>query len=224
MKLTHIAQALTLALLAVTAWLAYQATEEARMANEKMDRLTGRVTAAAADAAIAASQSAGSMLPAPAPPPAPDQAVPPSQPAPAAPPAATAATPSAPQTAPEPTAAALARAGNPQAAASAPAGSAPAPAAAQLTPLQKRVLDAPSLGKITDVVPQHGFVAFKVPEGSGLKTGMKFDLRRNSAVVGRITVAAIEPDAVVADLDPKSVPAGVSVQVGDEVISIIMTN
>jgi hypothetical protein len=217
MKITHVAQTLTVALLVITAWLAYQASEEARSANYKMDRLTAQHREVNHQNVLVTPQAdSGSLLPpAPvtAPAPAPVTAAPgPIQLPPASP---------APVSA-EPTAAAL----------MASAGTTPPPPppsgvtilqSNDMTPLQRKVKDAPSLGKIKDVVSEHGFVTFQVPEGTGLKTGMKFDLRRSTAVVGRIVVSAIEPDAVIANIDPKSVPAGVSVQVGDEIISVIMS-
>ena len=225
MKLTHLAHLLTLVLLAITAWLAYQATEESRKANAKMDRLTAQQASLTAptmqsvtmesDPSLLNTPKAASTPVAPAPVPvvsAPaSSSLPPS--------------PTAPVAAPEPTAAALAAAGAPPApvvAASTAPVTLAAPAA--LTPLQRRVKEAMSLGKVKDVVPEHGFVTFQAPGDVGLKVGQQFDLRRNAAVVGRITISAIEPDAVVANLDPKSVPSGLSVQAGDEIISIIPTH
>jgi hypothetical protein len=213
MKLTHIAHLLTLVLLAITAWLAYQATEESQKANAKMDRLTAQQTALTAptmqsvtmesDPSLMNSRSTVASAPA--------------LPVVSAPAASSLPPPPAAPTPPEPTAASLAAAG-------APARPVTLAAPAALTPLQKRVKDAMSLGKVKDVVPEHGFVTFHAPGDVGLKEGQQFDLRRNAAVVGRITISAIEPDAVVANLDPKSVPSGLSVQAGDEIISIIPTH
>ncbi|MBL9114768.1 MAG: hypothetical protein JNJ83_07140 [Verrucomicrobiaceae bacterium] len=226
MKLTHIANALTIALLLVTAWLAWEASKEAKIAADKVDRLTAHqrqmesmqpqvihATSAppAADGTAAIHPPMIPVQPSPQPP---------SNPVPANTPAGTAA--QAPT--PEPTAAALAATGNPAIIAPAVANTAPSPAPlppGTLTPLQRRVRDAPALGKIKDFVAEHGFVTFEAPADFGLKPGMKFDLRRDSSVVGRITIAAIEPEAVVADLDPKSVPEGVEVKAGDDIISVM---
>lgn len=210
MKLTHIAQGLTLLLVIVTVWLAWQANEESKKANAKMDRLTAQATSMGSfnPATIPTGVEEGSLLPpVTAPPPAPA----PVQPTVAAVPVV------APPPAAEPTAAELARAAQPT--------PAPAPALApgELTPLQKRVKEAPSLGKIQDYVAEHGFVTFQVVSDSGLKPGMQFDLRRDSSVVGRIKIDIIEGTDVIANVDPKSVPAGVTVQKGDEIISVIPT-
>lgn len=221
MKLTHIAHGLTLILIVVTAWLAFQANEESKKANAKMDRLTAQATSMGTFRPDAVETNGGSMLPSAAVIPTatpPTASVSPgsasSVPA-VPPPVMPAATPE------QPTAAALAREVMPPA--SSPVA-APVAAAVPgvLTPLQKRVKEAPSLGKVQDFVAEHGFVTFNVVEDSGLKPGMKFDLRRDAAVVGRITIEAVEGKEVIANLDPKSVPAGVAVQKGDDIISVVM--
>jgi len=210
MKLTHIAQGLTLLLVIVTVWLAWQAGEESKKANAKMDRLTAQATSMSSF--NAAAQEQGSMLPpvaAPSLPPEPAPAVV------AAPSPVPVVNPTFTQ-ADEPTGAELARASLPV---SSPAEIKPG----ELTALQKRVKDAPSLGRVQDFVAEHGFVTFQVVADSGLKPGMQFDLRREAAVVGRIKIDIIEGTDVIANLDPKTVPAGVIVQKGDEIISVIPT-
>ena len=229
MKLTHIANALTIALLLVTAWLAWEASMEAKIAADKVDRLTAHQrqmeamqpqvihSTSAPPTADGTSAIHPPMIPVqPSP-------QPPSNPIPPSAPAGTAGRPTLPTQATEPTAAALAASGNPAAnTTAASAANAPAPLPpGTLTPLQRRVKDAPALGKIKDFVAEHGFVTFEAPPDFGLKPGMKFDLRRDASVVGRITIAAIEPEAVVADLDPKSVPEGVEVKAGDDIISVM---
>jgi len=213
MKLTHIAQGLTLLLVIVTVWLAWQANEESKKANAKMDRLTAQATSMGSFSQAAFEQ--GSLLP-------PVAAPAPAAPEPESPPASASFSPGIPVVNPappavsEPTGAELARASLP---APAPTGLAPG----ELTPLQKRVKDAPSLGKVQDFVAEHGFVTFQVVADSGLKPGMQFDLRREASVVGRIKIDIIEGTDVIANLDPKSLPAGVTVQKGDEIISVIPT-
>jgi len=227
MKLTHIAHLLTLVLLAITAWLAYQATEESRKANAKMDRLTAQQTSLTAPLMQSVTMESDPSLLTP---PTVANLAAPAVPVVSAPGGSSLPTP--PAAPPEPTAASLAAAGAPAVSAAptmvmtpaAPAAPVTLAAPAALTPLQRRVKDAMSLGKVKDVVPEHGFVTFQAPGDVGLKAGQQFDLRRNAAVVGRITISAIEPDAVVANLDPKSVPSGLSVQAGDEIISIIPTH
>ncbi|MDB6120217.1 MAG: hypothetical protein JWO08_3998, partial [Verrucomicrobiaceae bacterium] len=55
----------------------------------------------------------------------------------------------------------------------------------------------------------------------GLKEGQKFDVRRDASVVGRIRVSSVDETEAVADLDVKSVPSGVTLRAGDEVIGMV---
>lgn len=220
MKLSHFAQALTLALIAVTAYLAWQAQQEASKANAKVDQFTQQQKAvAAAQAEASASLVPGLATPMPMAAPAPSASSLP--PLPAAPTPAPARMPALPGPLP-------AVAEPPIQTASRPAGSpaatvAPAPSdMPQLTPLQRRVKSSPALGKVKEALIEQGFVALDVGSKSGVKAGMKLDLRRDSAIVGRITVTSVEEGESIADLDLKSVPAGVKVQVGDELISIVL--
>lgn len=267
MKLSHIAQALTLALVAVTAWLAYQAQEESARTTAKLEQFTQqqqKAVAAQAEASaalipglatpLASPATAGSLPPLPqvsapapstaatkpatlpstspldivppplpGPMPAPGSAKKAEAPAPASAPAAPVvastpmpapsapATPSAPPSTP-----ATGTAGGP-----APT-IAPPPTAPLFTPLQRRIKDSPALAKVKEAVADQGFVTLDAGTKAGLKQGLKFDLRRDAAVVGRVTISVVEESEAVADLDPRSVPAGMTVQAGDELISVVL--
>ncbi len=225
MKLSHFAQALTLALIAVTAYLAWQAQEDSSKANAKMDLFTQQQKAVQQ----AQTQAAGNPVPG------------------LTTPLVPATTPLAPLPSAEVSTAAKAKesaaslpplpgplpevkpASKPAAqAASKPAGSpaaAVAPTAGDmplLTPLQRRIKDSPAMGKVKQTFLEQGFVALDVGSKGGLKTGLKFDLRRESAIVGRVTITEVDEAEAVADLDPKSVPEGVKVQAGDELISVVL--
>ena len=264
MKLSHIAQALTLALVAVTAWLAYQAQQESALTTAKLEKFTQqqqKANTAQAEASAAlipglatplsSPATAGSLPPLPqvtTPTPAtvaskpetkpsanPLDIVPPPLPGPmpapgsakkvepAAPPVPTPApavastpAPAAPAPAAPPSAPAAGTAGGP-----APA-IAPPPTAPLFTPLQRRIKDSPALAKVKEAVADQGFVTLDAGTKAGLKQGLKFDLRRDAAVVGRVTISVVEESEAVADLDPRSVPAGMTVQAGDELISVVL--
>jgi len=262
MKLAHIAQVLTLALVIATAWLALEAQRESTKANDRIDKLTQnhRATVAAqAEAQAASSLIPGLVTPMSSPtqpsslPPLPE--IKPSvaaAPSPATKPAAPAALASAtdivppplpgpiplPGSAkkPEPPAApspvskpsvATAPSTTPAPAATTSAGG-PAPSMASvptqplMTPLQRRIKDSPSVAKVKEAVADQGFVTLDAGSKAGLKEGLKFDLRRDSSVVGRITLTIVEEGESVADVDPKSIPEGVKVQPGDELISVVL--
>ncbi len=227
MKLAHIAQGLTIALLIATAWLAWQAQQEAASANRKLEQRLQQSGLRAQESASPSLIPGGSMpvqmAPLPPMPTAADLA-----PAPAPVVAAPASLPPLPKPLPEiATAPAPAKqqpapgtAGSPAPAVAASA-TPPPPGPAPLTPLQRRVKDSPALGKVSEAVMDQGFVVLDTTAKQNVKPGMVFDLRRDSAVVGRVTVSSVEADATIANLDPKTVPAGLSVQAGDEVIAVI---
>jgi hypothetical protein len=210
MKLSHIAQVLTLALLIITSYLAWQARDESIKAGTKVDLQTRQFREIVAQAA--AQQASPNLVP--------GLVTPLSAPSGASPslPLLPSASPAASVTVPAPTPA--------PAMTTAPAGSAPsvpaAPVEAPLTPLQRRVKDAPSIGTVKEYVAEQGFVTLAAGKKNGIKEGMKFDLRRDASVVGRVTISIAEDSEAVADLDPKSVPAGVTVKTGDEIIAVVL--
>jgi hypothetical protein len=210
MKLSHIAQVLTLALLIITSYLAWQARDESIKAGTKVDLQTRQFREIVAQAA--AQQASPNLVP--------GLVTPLSAPLGASTslPSLPSASPAASVTVPAPTPA--------PAMTTAPAGSAPsvpaAPVEAPLTPLQRRVKDAPSIGTVKEYVAEQGFVTLAAGKKNGIKEGMKFDLRRDASVVGRVTISIAEDSEAVADLDPKSVPAGVTVKTGDEIIAVVL--
>lgn len=201
-----------MSLLVVTAYLAWQARDEAIRASAKVDLQTQQLRAVAAQAAA---QAEGNFIPGLA--------------TPLPPPSASSASASLPAPAPVPTAhitAPVSTASSvPPVQSSAPAGSASVPAVPSspiLTPLQKRVKEAPALGTVKEHVSDQGFVTLSAGAKNGVKEGMKFDLRRDASVVGRVTITIVEQEESIADVDPKSVPEGVKIQTGDEMISVVM--
>jgi hypothetical protein len=54
-----------------------------------------------------------------------------------------------------------------------------------------------------------------------LEKDMTFSIRRGGAVIGRIKVTEVNDEGSVADLPVDTVPAGVTIEVGDEVIQDI---
>lgn len=208
MKMLYLSVTLMLALLAATAYLAMQARDEAVKANVKMDLFTQQQRAVAAQ-----NQSAEVQLP---PPEAPVAAS--VSPAPKASlPAGSAPSVSAPVSPARPLTAA---AGSPAVI------DTPAPAAAEapLTPAQRLVKSAPSIAKVKEFVADQGFVVLSAGSKQGLSEGVKFDLRRDASVVGRIKISSVDEVESIANLDFKSVPAGVTVQAGDEVIGMVRQN
>jgi hypothetical protein len=112
------------------------------------------------------------------------------------------------------------------------AASAPTPSAetiesqapAPLTPDQRHLMTLPSIAKIKQSFAEDGFVLIDAGSGKSLSTGMKFNVRRGAAVVGRLTLTdSIEVEEAIADIQPGSVPAGIDLRAGDELVQIVTT-
>jgi hypothetical protein len=88
-----------------------------------------------------------------------------------------------------------------------------------LTPLQKQVQNAKPVAKVKTVVKEQGFVIINAGSKQSITKGLAFDIRRGDAVLANIRVTdTIEENEAVADLDLASIPAGVSIEPGDEII------
>jgi hypothetical protein len=239
MKLNYFAQFLTIGLLVVTAYLAWQAGDESARTRAVVDRMAAQRQAATAQAQSAASPIPGLATPMALPSSAPTAPAP--APAlPDLPKIAPAAAP--PSVAPvvaavEPTAAvpSVAIAAQGQAGSAAPAKTLiePTPSSGavplsqpkivalspMLTPLQEKIKAALPIGKVTSVVVDQGFIVLDSGKSKGLRQGQKLAIRREASIVGEATLSMVEETESSADLDLKTVPAGVTVLAGDELIA-----
>ncbi len=87
-----------------------------------------------------------------------------------------------------------------------------------LTPNQRMVLAAPSIAKVTEYIPDSGFVVINAGSTKKLEVGMIFAIRRGNAIIGRVKVTSLEDGSAIADLPSKTIPQGVTIEVGDDVI------
>jgi hypothetical protein len=208
MRLTHFAFALTFLLLCITGYLAWEGQEAKRGAMNEVALLKKKQ-----EAREVASPNVSSMMPLPS---APAASITP--PAPGA-----IAAPSPPSiTAPSPPSIA--------ATSSLPGGGLTVPTSIRtaeakgintntLTPLQKQVQDAKPIAKVKTVVKEQGFVIIDAGSKQGIQKGLAFDIRRGDAVLAKVRVTeTVEENEAVADLDLASIPAGVSIEPGDEII------
>lgn len=98
-------------------------------------------------------------------------------------------------------------------------GAAPAPVAPlPPTPRQRQVMSAPAIAKVTEVQVESGFVIISSGAGRKIEKGMPFAIRRRDAIVGRVKITLVEEGNAVADIVRDSVPVGVTLQQGDDVI------
>jgi hypothetical protein len=96
-----------------------------------------------------------------------------------------------------------------------PADIAPPPA---MTPRQRVISAAPVLAKVTEYQKEFGFVVINAGAKRKLEKDMTFAIRRGGSIIGRIKVTEVTDEGSVADLPVDTVPAGVTIEVGDDVI------
>ena len=203
MRLIHFAYTLTALLLAATTYLAWEGQQAARGARQELDFIKKKQ---AADEN--ASPSEASMVPLPMPT-APAASITPPTPGTLAATAPALTTPASPDlpggglTVPKTVTEAEAKGVNTN----------------TLTPVQKQVLAAKPLAKIKTVVKDQGFVILDAGSKQGITQGQALEVRRGNGILGKLRVTTtIEENEAVADLDLSSIPAGVTIEPGDEVI------
>ena len=191
MRLSHYALALTIILLAITGYLAWEAQEEAKGARKELELV--RKQQAAHEMAMPSKPVTVAELPPPPAAPAPPASPPP----PVTPPlAGSNLMPGAPSTIPS-----------------------PVPAAAPLTDLQKQLLGMPAFAKVVEAHIDQGFAVISAGRDKQLTSGMKFDVRRGNGLVGRVIVGeTIEAAEAVVDIDTTATLPGVRIETGDELI------
>ena len=64
----------------------------------------------------------------------------------------------------------------------------------------------------------YGFVVITAGTTRKIEVGMGFAIRRESAIIGRVKVTEVDGESAVASVDSRSVPPGVLIETGDEVI------
>lgn len=205
MRLTQFALALTIILLAITGYLAWEGQQAAKGAREELAFVKKQQSADKA-----ASPDAQSLVPLPTapvasitPPPAPGT-IAPAEPEPGDILAGAGGLPGGGLTVPK----------------SVMQAESQGISTNTLTPIQKQVLSAPSVAKIKNVVKEQGFVILDMGSKAGLSKGQQFEVRRGNSILGKVTLTdSIEENEAVADLDFTSIPTGVNIEPGDEIIS-----
>lgn len=94
-----------------------------------------------------------------------------------------------------------------------------APAPPTLNPLQLKIKSLPAIAKIKTYNPQLGFVELDAGKNRQLEKGLKFNIRRDAMLIGKIVISdTVEEALCIADVDPRTVPVGVVLQKGDEIV------
>jgi hypothetical protein len=199
---------LTCALLGVMGWLVLDSRSKTKGAENQLELLrkqqSGKTASTGTDSQMAAletqllAEQMKKNVPAPAG-------------APASPPAALPPVPSSTSPFRAPSAAGSTPA---VAAAIQAANAAPMPP----TPRQRQIAAAPKLAEVKQFAKDYGFVEITAGTGSKVEKGMGFAIRRGNAIIARIKVTDVESASAVADVDSRSLPPGVIIETGDEVI------
>ena len=89
----------------------------------------------------------------------------------------------------------------------------------EYNPLQVKIKNLPAVAKIKSYNEKLGFVELDAGKNRQLEKGMVFHVRRDAVLVAQITIGETVEDTVsIADVDPKSIPVGVVLKQGDEVV------
>jgi hypothetical protein len=89
----------------------------------------------------------------------------------------------------------------------------------EYNPLQVKIKNLPAVAKIKNYNEKLGFVELDAGKNRQLEKGMVFHVRRDAVLVAQITIGeTVEDNVSIADVDPKSIPVGVVLKQGDEVV------
>lgn len=92
--------------------------------------------------------------------------------------------------------------------------------AAELTAEQRKITEAPAIAKVEAVDGGKGFVIINAGSAKGLESGVRFNIRRDKFIVGEIEVTkVIDEGKSIADIDSAKIPQGLSIRLGDDVVS-----
>ena len=91
--------------------------------------------------------------------------------------------------------------------------------AEELTPLQKKIREAPAIGQVTAVKEGLGFVVINAGSSKGIEEGSRFNIRRDKFIVAEVEInEVVDADNSIGNIDSIKKPPGISIRKGDEVI------
>ncbi len=74
-------------------------------------------------------------------------------------------------------------------------------------------------GKVAAINPTWKFMIINLGENDGMVSGSELLIKRGSQVIGKVKITSVEPSTSVGNIVTKSVAQGVTIQVGDEIVS-----
>ncbi|MFV0337747.1 MAG: hypothetical protein ACK5LK_05835 [Chthoniobacterales bacterium] len=73
-------------------------------------------------------------------------------------------------------------------------------------------------GKILAINPAWNFVVLNVGDRNGVVNNAELLIKRSGNLIGKVRITSVEPSTAIADIVANSVPSGVSIEPGDQVI------
>jgi hypothetical protein len=86
------------------------------------------------------------------------------------------------------------------------------------TAQMRLVRGANSIGKVKEVVLDNGFLIVDAGTKNQVAIGQKFQIRRDAAVIGAVEITMAEDSEAIANINLKTIPTGVSIRPGDDLI------
>ena len=83
---------------------------------------------------------------------------------------------------------------------------------------KQRIAGNKAEGRITATDHNWGFAIINVPDDMPLDNTSKLLVKRGAALIGKLSINAIEGNRIIADIDYPSMAAGMVVQPGDAVV------
>ncbi|MCB1100509.1 MAG: hypothetical protein KDN22_33405 [Verrucomicrobiae bacterium] len=90
-----------------------------------------------------------------------------------------------------------------------------------LTDAQNQIATAPVLATVTEANTQYSFVVMDGGENKNISVGDTYSIRREHMIIGEAVIDTVEPAAAVANVKASSIPAGVVIQKGDQVVEFV---
>ncbi len=90
---------------------------------------------------------------------------------------------------------------------------------ASLTADQRKIRDAQAIGTVTEVQDQAGFAVITAGKKLNVEPGIRFAIRRDTFIVGKVQVSTSEETYSIVDIVPGSVQPGQPIKPGDSVIA-----
>jgi hypothetical protein len=89
----------------------------------------------------------------------------------------------------------------------------------ELTPLQKKIREAPAIAKVVAVKEELGFVVIDAGSAKGIEKGSRFNIRRDKFIVAEVEIdEVVDSSNSIGNIDIDKKPPGINIREGDEII------